>query len=173
MSAATLSRFESALKELDVTVSRVGREEFRAHVEEVVRPHAVGVDLTETFDDPALSLEETSVEVDPAPATLREAKTGVTGATLGIADYGSVVLTATDRASELASLFVERHVAVIRAEDVEADMASAVDALGIQLRETGGSAVIATGPSSTADMGALVKGAHGPREVHVVVVEEK
>ncbi|ELZ28074.1 hypothetical protein C474_16274 [Halogeometricum pallidum JCM 14848] len=172
MSAATLSRFESALNELDATVSYVDGDGFRDHLEGVVQPHAVGVALEETFDDPALSLTETSVEVDPAPATLRTAKTGVTGASLGIADYGSLVLTVTDRASELVSLFVERHVVVVRAEDVEADMESAVDAFGAEFRETGGSAVIATGPSSTADMGALVKGAHGPREVHVVVLTE-
>lgn len=172
MSATTLSRFESALNELDVAVSYVDRDGFRDHVEEVVRPHAVGVALDETFDDPALTLDGTSVEVDPAPATLRTARTGVTGAGLGIADYGSLVLTATDRASELVSLFVERHVAVVRAEDVAADMDSAIETLGAELRETGGSAILATGPSSTADMGALVKGAHGPREVHVVVVAD-
>jgi L-lactate dehydrogenase complex protein LldG len=32
--------------------------------------------------------------------------------------------------------------------------------------------VFATGPSATADMGELVYGAHGPREVAVLLVEE-
>jgi L-lactate dehydrogenase complex protein LldG len=49
-------------------------------------------------------------------------------------------------------------------------MAAAFEWLGEVLRETRGSAVLATGPSATADMGALVQGAHGPKEVHVVVI---
>ncbi|TKX83368.1 hypothetical protein EXE43_24625, partial [Halorubrum sp. SS5] len=32
--------------------------------------------------------------------------------------------------------------------------------------------VFATGPSATADMGGLVHGAHGPKEVHVVLLRE-
>jgi L-lactate dehydrogenase complex protein LldG len=170
MTTSTASRFETALEALDVTVSRVEPDAFRAHVEEFVEPHAVGVPLEEAFDDPALSLEETSVEVDPTPATLRTATTGVTAASLGVADYGSVVLSVTDGASELVSLFVDRHVAVVRESDVVADMETAVDAVADEFGRGGGSAILATGPSATADMGALVKGAHGPREVHVVVL---
>ncbi|MFC6825015.1 LUD domain-containing protein [Halopelagius fulvigenes] len=172
MSSSTLSRFESVLDELDVSVTRVTEAEFQSRIDEVVESPAVGVALDETFGDPELALSGTSVEVDPTPATLRAATTGVTGASLGIADYGSLVLSVTDRASELVSLFVDRHVAVVRENDVERDMESAVRSLGSEFRRTKGSAVIATGPSATADMGALVKGAHGPREVHVVVLTE-
>jgi len=32
---------------------------------------------------------------------------------------------------------------------------------------------MATGPSATGDMGALVQGVHGPSEVHVIVVESE
>ena len=172
MTASVASEFEAALEALDVTVSRVGADGFRTHVEELVEPPAVGVALGETFDDPALSLDGTSVEVDPTPATLRTATTGVTGGSLGIADYGSVVLSMTGDASELVSLFVDRHVAVVRESDVVADMDTAIDDIGEEFGQNGGSAVLATGPSATADMGALVKGAHGPREVHVVVLTE-
>ncbi|RDI69938.1 LUD domain-containing protein [Halopelagius longus] len=170
MSSSALSRFESVLDELGVSVTRVDGTEFRSRVDELVDSPAVGVALEETFDDPELALSGTSVEVDPTPATLRAAKTGVTGASLGIADYGSLVLSVTDRASELVSLFVDRHVAVVREGDVERDMESAIRSVGSEFRRTKGSAVLATGPSATADMGALVKGAHGPREVRVVVL---
>jgi len=32
---------------------------------------------------------------------------------------------------------------------------------------------LATGPSATADMGALVRGAHGPERVHVLLIDDR
>ena len=170
MATTPLSAFESSLDDLDVPVTRVSPGEFPCAVTDAVEGPAVGVELDDVGSD--VSLDGTPVDVDPTPAALREATTGVTGARLGVADYGSVVLALTDRASELVSLFVERHVVVLREGDVVPDMDAAVDALDEEFSRTRGSAVLATGPSATADMGALVKGAHGPREVRVVVLTE-
>jgi L-lactate dehydrogenase complex protein LldG len=171
MTASACSRFESRLAQLDIPVTRTDGQSFRSHIEDVVEPRAVGVPLDETFEDEAFSLADTSVKVDPTPATLETARTGVTAGTVGVADYGSLVLSVTDRASELVSLFVDRHVAVVRESDVVDGMDTAVETIAAEFRETGGSAIVATGPSATADMGELVKGAHGPREVHVVILD--
>lgn len=172
MSLSPLSEFETALAELDVSVTYAGAETFQNHIDDVVEAPAVGVALDEAFDDPALSLSETSVDVDPTPAKLRASTTGVTGVQLAVGDYGSLVTPVTERASELVSLFVDRHVAVVRESDVLTDMESAISSLETAFDRTGGSAIIETGPSATADMGELVNGAHGPREVHVVVLRE-
>ena len=163
--------FEGALEALGVTVSSTSESELEAAVTEAVTEPAVGVALDETVGDGTFSLVETPITVDPTPAVLREATTGVTGAELGVGDYGSLVLSMTEQASELVSLFVERHVAILYEEDIQPDMDAAVAELDERFTETNGSAIIATGPSATADMGALVKGAHGPKEVHVIVVE--
>ncbi|EMA21595.1 MULTISPECIES: LUD domain-containing protein [Haloarcula] len=163
--------FEGALEALGVTVSSTSESELEAAVTEAVTEPAVGVALDETVGDGTFSLVETPITVDPTPAALREATTGVTGAELGVGDYGSLVLSMTEQASELVSLFVERHVAILYEEDIQPDMDAAVAELDERFTETNGSAIIATGPSATADMGALVKGAHGPKEVHVIVVE--
>ena len=163
---AVLERFETALDGLDVPVTRTGSDEFDRTLRDVVTEPAVGT---------ALSFESVSlpawIDDEPTPATLEAATTGVTAASMGIADYGSVVLPATPEGCEQVCLFPELHVPVLRASDLVPDMPTAIDRLGPQLR-AGGSAILATGPSATADMGALVKGAHGPREVHVVVLEE-
>jgi L-lactate dehydrogenase complex protein LldG len=53
----------------------------------------------------------------------------------------------------------------------EADMPAAFERIGELIREGRDDLILTTGPSATADMGALVKGAHGPREVHVVLIE--
>lgn len=94
----------------------------------------------------------------------------MTEATLAIADYGSIVLPSTPEGVEPVSLFPERHVAVLDEADLVESMATAIDRLGERIRADGGSHIVATGPSATADMGALVQGAHGPEHVHVVVV---
>ena len=170
--ASKRASFEGALEALGVTVTSTTESELETAVTEAITEPAVGVTLDETVGAEAFSLTETSVTVDPTPVALREATTGVTGAELGVGDYGSLVLSMTDQASELVSLFVERHVAILHEDDIQPDMDAAVAELDDRFNETGGSAIIATGPSATADMGALVKGAHGPKEVHVIVVEE-
>ncbi|WP_367175121.1 LUD domain-containing protein [Haloarcula rubripromontorii] len=157
--------FEGALEALGVTVTATTESELEAAVTEAISEPAVGVALDESVGGEAVSLAET-------PVALREATTGVTCAQLGVGDYGSLVLTMTEQASELVSLFVERHVAILHESDIQTDMDAAVAELDERFDETGESAIVATGPSATADMGALVKGAHGPKEVHVIVVEE-
>ncbi len=113
----------------------------------------------ETLDGEAYSLKGKA---------LQQARTGVTGAYLAIADYGTIVLR-SDGATEVVSLLPTRHVAVVRAPDIVADMVAAFARFGEALRSHSDSLVLATGPSATADMGALVQGAHGPEEVHVII----
>jgi len=163
---APASAFESSLERLDVGWTRTTPREFGATLEAACEGPTVGTELPfEGVDLPAF------VERDPDPSTLETATTGVTAATLGVADYGSVVVEGTAVGEEPVSLFTDRHVAVLRSGDVVPDMATAFRTLGPRLRE-GASAVLATGPSATADMGELVLGAHGPESVHVVILDE-
>ncbi|MFC7096100.1 LutC/YkgG family protein [Halobaculum marinum] len=165
MTTDTRSAFVDNVERHHATVHRVAPEGVADAVAAVLDPPAVGVSLPDGLDLPP------SVVTDPTPADLDAAATGVTAASLGIADYGTVVLAADAAGSEQVSLFPERHVVVLRATDLVPGMREAVGALGDRLRD-GASAVLATGPSATADMGDLVIGAHGPREVDVVLVEE-
>jgi L-lactate dehydrogenase complex protein LldG len=138
---------------------------------EAINACAVG----ETVGIPAASWERPladSVEWEPTPADLRDARTGVTAAQFAIADYGSLVLPSSPPANELVSLYVDRHIAVLRESQILPDMEAAFDQLDEDITEAYNDAVIATGPSTTADMGALVKGAHGPSEVRTIVVED-
>ncbi|WP_254271347.1 LUD domain-containing protein [Haloarcula marina] len=171
MATDTLGAFESSLSAYDVPVTTVSQTGFAAAVDEAVDPPAVGVALDGQFDGRDFSLDDTAVSVDPTPVELREATTGVTAAAFGVGDYGTLSLRLTDRGSELVSLFVDHHVVVLREEDVLATMDDAIAAVDADLRETRGSTIFATGPSATADMGALVRGAHGPKSVAVLLVE--
>lgn len=161
----TYDQFASTAAEYGVDVTRVPARDATAAIEAAIDGPAVGAPLPlEGVDLPS------GVTTDPTPAELNAAVTGVTPASLAIADYGSLLLRADGAGSEPISLFVDRHVAVLRAEDVVPDMPAAFEWLGEELRESRDSVVVATGPSATADMGALVQGAHGPKTVAAVVV---
>jgi L-lactate dehydrogenase complex protein LldG len=168
MHADTVATFTDALDRLDVGWTRVESAAVSDALADVIVPPAVGAPLP--FD--GLSLDGGSVALHPTPAQLTAARTGVTAARMGIASYGTVVLQSRADATEAASLFPALHVAVLRASDVVPDMAAAFDRLGPLLREQPTSAILATGPSATADMGALVRGAHGPRSVHVIILDD-
>jgi len=146
----------------------------------VVSPDGVADAVADAADEPAVGVElpdglgelPGSVATDPSPSDLEAAATGVTHADLGVADYGSLALPATADGVEPVSLYGDRHVAVVAADDVVPGMPEALAELGDRFRGDGDSVVLATGPSATADMGALVQGAHGPKTVHAVVVDE-
>jgi len=163
-----IATFEDRLADLDVSLTRTTPAGFDEAVDAAALEPAVGAPLP--YDDVTLP---DSVRTDPTPTDLDTARTGVTAACMGIAAYGSVVLPSTPEGGEPISLFPERHVAVLRAADVVPGMPDAFERFGPALREGRGSFVVATGPSATADMGALVRGAHGPKEVHVVLLEDE
>lgn len=169
MASELASSLEQSLNDVSATCERVAPGNTADVIADAVETPAVGVSLAD-FD---VSMVDAPVTVDPTPREVREATTGVTAASLGIVEYGTVVLPQTSNGSELMSLFVGRHVAVLPERNIVPDMDAAFERLDGDIPDAIGSAILATGPSATADMGALVKGAHGPSEVHVIVVAEE
>lgn len=166
MSTDTVSAFESSLSSLNVTLTRTDADGFAGVVTDVVDEPAVGTPLG--FD--GVSFDETPVRTDLTPRRLTEAKTGVTPVGRAVAEYGTLVVESNAAGNEFVALYPPTHVGVVRESDVEADVESSVPYLADRF-ESGGSAVFATGVSSTGDMGALVEGVHGPRTVRVILVE--
>jgi len=166
MSAELFSEFESSALG-SATVERVSPERFAFVLDDHVEPPAVGAPLP--FE--RVALEGTRVETEFSPSALREARTGVTPAGLGIADYGTVTVRSTSGADELVALYPERHVAVLQERDLVPDVAAAFDRLDDEFDDGPDGQVLATGPSSTADLGALIEGVHGPDDVRILVLE--
>lgn len=95
---------------------------------------------------------------------------GITGALAGIAETGSLVIAGGDGQPLTASLMPEIHLAILRASDI---LPSLEKAIRLPEVTSAPSTVIVTGPSRTADIEmALVVGVHGPKELHIFVVED-
>ena len=165
----TNRQFESSLDEIDVMQSRTSSEAFQQELKRTVPEPAVGVPIP--ID--GVSLDEAPITTDPTPKELEPAKTGVSPAGIGIASYGTLVIEDTPGGAESVSLFPDLHVAVVRASDIVESMSAAFERLGPLIRDEGSSAIPETGPSATADMGALVRGAHGPENVHVIIITDR
>ncbi|WP_101297021.1 LUD domain-containing protein [Halegenticoccus soli] len=169
MAVQPQTEFEAALRRQGSSWTRTTSDAFAAAVTEAIETPAVATDLS----DWGLDFGDAPVTVDPTPRELLGATTGVTGASLGVSSYGSLLLPSDAKGTEPVSLYPERHVAVVSESDVVEDVPAAFDRLGDEFAEGPKSAVFATGPSATGDMGALVYGVHGPKAVHVIVLTDR
>jgi len=169
MTEVATEAFMAAVRATGASVTHTSAADFAETLTTLIDQPAIGAPLP--FD--GVSYEGTPVDPEPTGADLADAETSVTAGALGIADYGSVVLEETGAGEELLSLYAETHVVVVAASDVVPDMPAAFDALDGQFEAQATDAIIATGPSATADMGAVVTGVHGPGAVHLVVLEDR
>jgi L-lactate dehydrogenase complex protein LldG len=168
MSTDASDTFADSLAELDVGLTRTPAAEATKALAALTEMPAVGTPLS--IDGVALP---GGVRTAVDEASVDAAATGITQAAFAIADYGSVVLELTPAGDEPVSLYADTHVAVVRESDVLPDMPAAFERLGETIPAERGSRILATGPSATADMGELVRGAHGPQAVEVVVVTDR
>lgn len=162
MSVDRIAEFEASLERHSAILHRCRRENVADVLSELARAPTVGVPLPGAADLPD------HVITRPSAGDVDAARTGITPAVLGIAEYGSILLASDPDGTEAVSLYPEHHIAVLREENLCSRLREAFETLGPWLRD-GNSGVLATGPSATADMGELVLGAHGPREVDVVL----
>ena len=105
------------------------------------------------------------------------ADAGITGVDFALAETGSLVLTSFTEGSQLASLAPPVHIALYRRSQIRASLDEVLQNLPIS-RDPGRpsparSVVFVSGTSRTADIEQiLIRGVHGPRGVHAILVEE-
>ena len=104
------------------------------------------------------------------------ASVGITGVEFVLAETGSLVVTSRTEGAQLASLAPPVHVALYRRSQLVASLDEVLERLsGAHAPEDAGSGrsvVFITGTSRTADIEQiLIRGVHGPGEVHAILVE--
>lgn len=173
MSADIVTQFaDSALETVD-SCTRTDPDGFESTLSEFVAEPAVGAPLPIE----GVTLDGTPVDTEPSVESLDAAETGVAAAGTGIAEYGTITVESRPGGDELVSLYPPRHIVVLDAADIVPDTATAFGRFEAAVDDArangtaGATRVLATGPSATADMGELVQGVHGPKEVHIVVID--
>ena len=172
----TIELFVENVVDYKATVVRVGAGEVGdavaqalSGVESVLVP--AGLEATWTAGLPATMRRGRDDEL--SNADLDEVAAVVTASAVSIATTGTIVLDhGPDQGRRALSLVPDLHVCVVRAEQVVHDVPEAV----ARLRPQVGSAQPQTwisGPSATSDIELdRVEGVHGPRTLHVILVEE-
>lgn len=102
---------------------------------------------------------------------------GISGVDYVLAETGSLVLTSQTEGRQLASLAPPIHVALYCRSQILSSLDDILEQLQMRgnlgATALGRSAVFITGPSRTADIEQiLIRGVHGPREVHAILVED-
>jgi L-lactate dehydrogenase complex protein LldG len=169
MGIQTQQRLTDSLDQLGVPASSATVATLPEHLREVSTDPAVGAPIPFAPD----ALADAEIQTDPTPSALADAETGVTPVRFAIAEYGTVAVPSTPGGVEPVSLYPPKHVAVVAESDVYDGFDGAFDRLTEEFTDGSDSVVFATGVSATADMGELIEGVHGPREVHVVVVSDR
>lgn len=96
----------------------------------------------------------------------------VTGADAGIADTGTLVLMPGAHEPRTLSLVPAVHIAVLMASRLHASLPAALRALSLQ-DDMPSNLLLISGPSKTADIQqVLAYGAHGPKELVIVLVND-
>jgi L-lactate dehydrogenase complex protein LldG len=97
---------------------------------------------------------------------------GITSADYALAATGSLVVLTESSESRLLSLLPPCHIAVITRSRIVENLEELLTLLP-EPTAASSAMVIITGPSRTADIEMLlVRGVHGPGEIHVVIIED-
>jgi L-lactate dehydrogenase complex protein LldG len=106
-----------------------------------------------------------------------EAGSGITGVDFVLAETGTLVLSSATEGVQVASLAPPIHIALYRRNQLVGSLDEVLTKLPISNSQgkpaSGRSVVFITGTSRTADIEQiLIRGVHGPREVHAILVED-
>ncbi len=179
-SADTVALFKQRLAELKVVVHQAATEDavpatIAAAVEQIGATSVVATDepilQTPSLKPLLASLDCRLIPLEPGNIVSPsfQADVGITGAELGIAETGTVVLASGGTRRRLVGIAPPAHIMVLRGDAIVADLLDWAAWHDRQPRAANWTFV--TGPSKTADIELnLVTGMHAPGIVHLVLV---
>lgn len=168
---AVMELLEDRLRDYDARVVRVGRDEVAMRAAEMLRdrevrrmvvPAGLAAEWLPGGVEFVVDKGLTAAELDAVDGVM-------TGATLAIAETGTVVLqNVAGQGRRTVSLVPDYHLCVVRMEDVVETVPEAIGRLQATARLA---TTFVSGPSATADIEMTrIKGVHGPRFLDVILV---
>lgn len=170
--AQVVDLFAERVADYRAVVDRVGPAELTRHLASlltgtarVVVPSGLDGALRAAVPHPVVDEELSAAELDTVDAVL-------TTACVGIAETGTIVLDhGPGQGRRALTLVPDRHVCVVRADQVVPDVPDAMARLAASVA-SGRPLTWVSGPSATSDIELTrVEGVHGPRVLHVVLVD--
>lgn len=166
-----LAESEAEAANMLVEIIRSREPEF-SHVKHVIlhdHPDIAALQLWKRFTREAVTLHTTFGSDRELREKTITSFVGVTAPAIGVADSATVVQLTRPGQPRSTSLVPSIHIALLRRDRLVADLREAYALLQQEGRLD--SMVFISGPSKTADIEAqMVHGAHGPREMHLIVM---
>ena len=172
--SALIAQFETEARAAAASVERVfcSASELCAAVQRVASGR---IAIAEPLDIPAELFAELrripGVTQGRSKEDLATCDVGITDAFAAVARTGSVCVTVDHDYAGPISLLTRLHIAIVAADTIVERPADIFrpDCLNGKVLQR--NFVFVTGPSATADMGPLVRGVHGPHQLHIVILE--
>ena len=164
---ALLDLFVDRVEDYRATVERCTADELSGRVTAAIEGLSVVVP-----DGLDLDVPGAIADTDLSAADLDRIDAVVTRSVVGIAETGTIVLDhGPGQGRRAITLVPDRHICIVAATDVVADVPAAVRRLGAAVAD-GRPLTWISGPSATSDIElSRVEGVHGPRNLHVIVVD--
>lgn len=164
----------SSLSEARHAVLRILAELGARRVVRADTPELRKLDLDNRLKQAGIEVTVADLDDETRRGPLREASfvadAGITFGDYGVAETGTLALLARRGQGRVVSLLPPVHIAVLRASDIVAELATLMDRVGDE-GEPPSALTFITGPSRTGDIElVLTVGVHGPKELHVVLV---
>jgi len=177
--AARVAQFQAEAERADATVARVaGGSDVPGAVAAYLAAHNLGTEIRVAGALKDIPWpQQPMLTADFGPVTDGDA-VGVSRARFGVSETGTLVLLSGPASPARLNLLPETHVVVLAADAIE----TSYEEVWAKIRNAheGDAPMMPrtvnwiTGPSRTADLEqTLLLGAHGPRRLHIIIVDEK
>ena len=130
------------------------------------KPQYISESLFELFMKNATTVRQ------PDAGQLCSAEFGISDAFAGVARTGSVCISIDSGLGSYVSLLPQSHIVVLESKNIVARPRDVFDLhiLNQPIEKRGW--IFISGPSATADMGELVRGAHGPGKLYIILLKD-
>jgi len=177
--SAQVDLFQEKMEKLAATVERVASLE---DIPECIQEYLTGHNLPGKIKmSPAQELDTIPfdtipmLEINRGPAVVTD-EVSLTPAFAGIAETGTLCMASGPETPSTLNFLPENHIVVVNASQITGSLEDVWDRLRQKFGEANLPRTInfISGPSRTADIEqTLIMGAHGPRRLHIVIVEDE